>query len=80
MNPTRIAVDAGGDVFVQTNGAIRRIRAATGRIATVAGPVDAACASDGRSGCVSQLALDTDGRVLFVESSRRLMRLTLPDD
>jgi len=79
LNPTRIAVDADSDVFVQTNGVVRRIDAATGLIETVAGPVDAACAYDGRSGCVTEFALDADGRVVFVESSRRLLRLTLPE-
>lgn len=79
LSPTRVAVAADGDVFVQTNGAIRRIDAATGLIATVAGQADEACAYDGRSGCLSDLALDADGRVLFTESSRRLMRLTLPE-
>lgn len=79
LNPTRVAVAADGDVFVQTNGAIRRIAAATGLIETVAGPVDPACAYDGRSGCVTDFALDAAGRVVFVESSRRLLRLTLPE-
>lgn len=78
MSPLRMAIADDGDVFLQTSGAIRRIDAATGLIETVAGPIDFACTYDGRSGCITDFALDADGRVVFVESSRRLLRLTLP--
>ena len=58
-NPSGVAIDGAGNVFIAVSGRIRRIDATTGVITTVAGTGDAAHC------CPTKLAMDANGN-LFV--------------
>ena len=81
-NPTGVAVDAAGDLFIadSSNNKVRRVDATTGMITTVAGNGTAGSAGDGGPATGAQLnaphsvALDAAGNLLIVDTGNASVR------
>ena len=84
----RLLYDRDGNLLIGGDGSVRRVDAATGSMATIAGRAEQRCIDDGRAawvpaglGCATVGAIDSEGRILFVEvaddSTARVIRLTV---
>ncbi len=81
-SPAAVAIDAAGDIFIADshNHRIRRVDAASGAIATVAGTGVAGESADGTAASAAQidlpvaLALDAQGDLYFADARRHVVR------
>jgi sugar lactone lactonase YvrE len=79
--PSAIATDSSGNLYIGTNGLVRKVTAATGVIATYAGGGnsyssngDGGPATSATFGSVQSLALDSTGNLYIADPSKSLIR------